>query len=199
MKELGRSILVFVVMSLLTGIAYPYLITGLSQIEFRKQATGSLVIVGGKVVGSSLVGQHFTRPGYFHSRPSALEKAYDASNSGGSNSGPSNAKFFDDVRARVGKIRLENGLPAESPVPADLVLASGSGLDPHISPEAALIQAGRVAKTRGLGESEVKSLIESHTEGPQFGFLGDSRVNILWLNMALDGFGLKHEKRTPSP
>ena len=186
MKELGRSLLMFLVMSLLTGIAYPYIITGLSQIEFKKQARGSLIESNGRTIGSSLVGQQFSGPGYFHGRPSALEKAYDASNSGGSNSGPSNTKFLAEVRSRVEKVRELNGLPPGSPVPADLVLASGSGLDPHISLEAAQLQAGRVARARLLDQSEVKALIEHHTEGSQFGFLGDNRVNVLLLNIALD-------------
>ena len=194
MKQLGRSILLFVVMSVLTGIAYPYIITGLSQIEFRRQATGSLIFSHGKVIGSSLIGQRFTGPGYFHGRPSALERPYDASNSGGSNSGPSNKEFLEEVRARVEKVRRENTLPPESPVPADLVLASGSGLDPHISPESALIQVRRVARARGLPESEVGSLVQSHLEGPQFGFLGEDRVNVLSLNMALDRLNRNGQK-----
>jgi potassium-transporting ATPase KdpC subunit len=197
MKEILRSLLVFAVMSLFTGIAYPCVITILAQFEFPKQANGSRVVHEGKTIGSSLIGQQFSGSGYFHGRPSALEKAYDATNSGGSNSGPSNAKYLEAVRARVEKVRRENGLSSESPVPADLVLASGSGLDPHISHESAMVQAKRIASTRRLAESEVKNIVERHTEGPQLRFLGDSRVNLLALNMALDGLTLK--RRTPNP
>jgi len=197
MKELGRSIMMFVVMSLLTGIAYPYIITGLSQIEFKRQAQGSLVVSNDRILGSSLIGQQFSGPAYFHGRPSALEKAYDASNSGGSNSGPSNAKFLKEVESRVEKVRKENGLPPESPVPADLVLASGSGLDPHISAGAAMLQVKRVAKARHMSESEARSVVENHLEGPQFGFLGDDRVNVLLLNLALDELRLKRSRPEP--
>ena len=197
MREILRSLLVFVVMSLFTGIAYPYIITALAQFEFPKQANGSLVLYEGRTVGSSLIGQQFSGSGYFHGRPSALEKAYDATNSGGSNSGPSNAKYLEEVRTRVEKVRKENGLSFESPVPADLVLASGSGLDPHISHESAMVQVKRIASTRRLAESEVKNIMKIHTEGPQLRFLGDSRVNLLALNMALDGFTLN--RRTPNP
>jgi len=191
MKEFGRSLIMFVVMSLLTGITYPYIITGLSQIEFRRQAQGSLVVSNDRVLGSSLIGQQFSGPAYFHGRPSALEKAYDASNSGGSNSGPANAKFLKEIESRVAKVREENGLPPESPVPADLVLASGSGLDPHISAAAAMLQVKRVARARRMSESGVRILVENQVEGPQFGFLGDDRVNVLLLNMALDELHLK--------
>jgi len=197
MKEFGRSLIMFAVMSLLTGIAYPYIITGLSQIEFRRQAQGSLVVSNGRILGSSLIGRQFPGTAYFHGRPSALEKAYDASNSGGSNSGPSNARFLKEVQSRVGKVRRENGLSPDSPVPADLVLASGSGLDPHISAAAAMLQAKRVASARHMSESEVRSLVEKHVEGPQFGFLGDDRVNVLLLNMALDDLRLKRSKPEP--
>jgi potassium-transporting ATPase KdpC subunit len=193
MKEIVRSVLVFVVMSVFTGIAYPYVITALSHLEFRKQANGSMVVAQGRTIGSSLIGQQFSGPAYFHGRPSALEKAYDASSSGGSNSGPSNAKFLAEVRTRATKIREENGLSSESSIPADLVLASGSGLDPHISLQSAMIQTGRVAKIRRLAESEVQGLVERHMEGSQFGFIGDNRVNVLLLNMDLDELSRTHQ------
>ena len=198
MKELIRSLLVFVVLSVVTGLIYPYVITGLSRLESANEAKGSLVVFKGKTAGSSLIGQEFTGAGYFHGRPSALEKPYDASNSGGSNFGPSNRKFLEEVGKRVGRVREENRLALSAPVPADLVLASGSGLDPHISPEAAAIQVGRVAKARGLTEPEVEGLVRSHLEGLQFGLLGKERVNVLLLNLALDDLGRKEgRERVP--
>ncbi len=186
MKEFIRALLVFVVLSILTGLAYPFLITRVAQLIFPRQAKGSLLTVNGKISGSALIGQKFTNPGYFHGRPSALEKAYDASNSGGSNFGPSNSKFLEEVGQRMEKVRVTNGLGVNAPVPADLVLASGSGLDPHISVDAAMVQAPRVAKARGLRESDIRDLVQKHIEGPLFGFLGQERVNVLRLNLALD-------------
>jgi K+-transporting ATPase ATPase C chain len=191
MKELIRSLLVFVVMSILTGLMYPFIITGLSRLEFEREAKGSLIVSRGKIAGSSLIGQEFAGARYFHGRPSALEKPYDASNSGGSNFGPSNGKFLEEVGKRVQKVRKENRLTLSAPVPADLVLASASGLDPHVSPEAAMIQVGRVANARGLSEPAVVGLVRSHLEGLQFGLLGRERVNVLLLNRALDDLGRK--------
>jgi potassium-transporting ATPase KdpC subunit len=194
MKDFVRSLLVFIVMSLLTGIAYPLAVTGISRIGFHQQAQGSMVTSEGKIVGSSLIGQKFTSAKYFHGRPSALEKAYDASNSGGSNSGPSNAKFLKEVSERVNKVREDNGLKPAASVPADIVLASGSGLDPHISVEAATIQIRRVAKTRGLPESEVKDLVQGHVKAPLLGFIGQNHINVLQLNMALDELSLHYSR-----
>jgi K+-transporting ATPase ATPase C chain len=173
-------------MTVLLGIIYPFAMTGISQFFFPKKANGSLVMSDNRVVGSSLVGQNFTDPKYFQGRPSALEKPYDASNSGGSNFGPSNAKFLEEVSKRIEKVRKENVLNPEAPVPADLVLASASGLDPHISVEAAMLQVPRIAKARGLQESEVQDALQRSAGGPLFGFLGDRRINVLRLNMSLD-------------
>ena len=147
------------------------------------KASGSLLYVNGTVVGSELIGQNFTSPGYFHGRPSAV--GYAGNNSGASNYGPTSAKLMEQVRQRVEQVRRENGLFPNASVPADLVLASGSGLDPHISVEGAMLQVQRVARVRGL-PSEVKALVDQHTEYPQFGFLGQERVNVLSLNLALD-------------
>jgi K+-transporting ATPase ATPase C chain len=186
MKEFTRAILIFITMTVLLGIIYPFAMTGISQFFFPKKANGSLVMSDNRVVGSSLVGQNFTDPKYFQGRPSALEKPYDASNSGGSNFGPSNAKFLEEVSKRIEKVRKENVLNPEAPVPADLVLASASGLDPHISVEAAMLQVPRIAKARGLQESEVQDALQRSAGGPLFGFLGDRRINVLRLNMSLD-------------
>jgi K+-transporting ATPase ATPase C chain len=156
------------------------------------QANGSLLYVDGKVVGSELIGQSFTSPGYFHGRPSAV--GYDATGSGASNLGPSSAKLMEQVKERIEKVRQENGLAPDAPVPADMVLASGSGLDPHISPENARLQIGRVAKARKLPESDVKALVEKFIEPPQFGMLGAEKVNVLKLNIALDELAKKTGK-----
>jgi K+-transporting ATPase ATPase C chain len=149
--------------------------------------------VNGTVVGSELIGQNFTSPGYFHGRPSAV--GYAGNNSGASNYGPTSAKLMEQVRQRVGQVRRENGLLPNAYVPADLVLASGSGLDPHISLEGAMIQVQRVAMVRGLPESEVKALVDHHTEYPQFGFLGQTRINVLKLNIALDELAREGRQR----
>jgi K+-transporting ATPase ATPase C chain len=186
MKELIRSVLVLIAMSLLTGVLYPFIVTGISRAGFQRQAQGSLLRTGDKLVGSALVGQRFSSPHYFHGRPSAIEKAYDAGNSGGSNFGPSNAKFLEEVGGRVETVRKDNGLERTASVPADLVLASASGLDPHISVEAATIQVKRVAKARGVPEPDVQVLVERFIEMPLFGFLGEKRINVLRLNLALD-------------
>jgi K+-transporting ATPase ATPase C chain len=187
MKEFTRALLLLVTLTILTGLVYPFAMTGIVQLCFPHRANGSLVVADGKVVGSALIGQDFSSPKYFNGRPSALEKAYDASNSGGSNSGPSSAKFLEEVGKRIGKVRKENGLEPTAPVPADLVLASGSGLDPHISLDAALIQVPRIARARGLSEPQVRTLVEKLVEPPFLGLAGQNRVNVLELNLALDG------------
>ncbi len=178
--------------TLVLGLVYPLAMTGVSQLYFPRQAHGSLVEVNGKVVGSALIGQAFAKPEYFQPRPSAAGKdGYDATSSGGSNYGATNQKLIDRVKASVEKFRKDNP-DYHGPIPADLVTASGSGLDPHISPDAARAQAARVAKARGMSVESVNQLIERFTEGPSLGFLGDPRVNVLRLNLALD-----QERRIP--
>ena len=186
MKASGRALLFFILFSILTGLAYPMFITGLCQLIFPHTANGSLIIAGDKIVGSDLIGQNFSRPGYFNGRPSAIEKPYDASNSGASNFGPSNTKFLEEVGKRIGKVRQENRLNPGVPIPADLVLASGSGLDPHISLDAALIQVPRVAKARNIPEAQVRETVEKFAEGTFLRLTDGKRVNVLELNLALD-------------
>jgi K+-transporting ATPase ATPase C chain len=183
-KNLITSIWMTVVTTLLFGILYPLVVTALAQLVFPRQANGSLIMVNAKVVGSRLIGQPFSSPGYFHPRPSAAGAAgYDAANSGGSNLGPTNKVLIDRIRRDVQKLRAEN---PNAPVPVDLVTTSASGLDPDISPAAAEFQAPRVARERGMTEDEVRALIAKHTEGRQFGFLGEPRVDVLGLNLDLD-------------
>jgi potassium-transporting ATPase KdpC subunit len=186
MKDLLCSLLIFIFMSLLTGLAYPFIITGISDVTMPQKAKGSLIISSDKVIGSNLIGQAFSRPAYFHGRPSALDKAYDAGNSGGSNAGPSNGKFLENVKERIKEVRTENGLEPAAPVPADMVLASASGLDPHISVDAAMVQVERVAKERGFDKSQVQELVQKHIEDPILGFIGQKRLNVLQLNLDLD-------------
>lgn len=167
--------------TVLTGLIYPGVVSGLCLVLFPSQAHGSLIVRGGKVVGSRLIGQNFSRPEYFQPRPSAAgAEGYDASASGGSNLGPASQKLIDRVKASARKARVEN------PVPADLVTASGSGLDPHLSPAAALYQVARVAKARGLTPEQVQQWVKEHIEGRDLGFLGEPRVNVLELNLLLD-------------
>jgi potassium-transporting ATPase KdpC subunit len=183
MKDLGKALLIFVVLSVGTGLVYPLVVTGLSQWLFPVQANGSQVTLGGRLVGSSLIGQSNTSPKYFNGRPSALEKPYDASNSGGSNFGPTNKKYLEQVESRIKQVRRDNGLAADAPVPADLVLASASGLDPDISVDAALLQVPRIARVRGMTEDKVRELVTGMVEGQ---YWGCPKVNVLGLNMALD-------------
>ncbi len=172
--------------TIVLGIAYPLAITGISQLLFPKQANGSLITVGDKVIGSELIGQNFTKPEYFHPRPSAAgTNGYDATASGGSNWGPTNQKLIDRVKGSVEQFRKENP-DYTGPIPADLVTASGSGLDPHISPASAQAQAARVAKARGMAVEQVNDLIARFTEPPSLGLFGEPRVNVLNLNLALD-------------
>jgi len=187
LKGLLRPALsLFVLLSLVTGVAYPLLVTGLSQALFKDAANGSLVSKGGRAVGSRLIGQAFADPGHFWSRPSATgPMPYNAANSGGSNLGPSNRALADAVKARVSALRAAD--PGNTaPVPVDLVTASGSGLDPHISRAAADYQMARVAGARHLPIEQIRSLVDGHTEGVLLGFIGEPRVNVLRLNLALD-------------
>jgi K+-transporting ATPase ATPase C chain len=182
-KGIRTCVMLFATIVVLS-LAYTFFITWGAQTLMPYQANGSLLYVNGTVVGSELIGQNFSSPGYFHGRPSAVD--YNASNSGGSNYGATSAALMDQVKQRIAKVRSENNLSENASVPADMVLASGSGLDPHISPENAMIQLQRVARVRGLPESDVKALVDQHTEYPQFGFLGQTRINVLKLNIALD-------------
>lgn len=187
MNSVVRPALVtFAVLSALTGIAYPLVVTGIGQAAFFDQASGSLIVRDGKPVGSSLIGQNFSDPKYVWGRPSATgPMPYNASNSGGSNQGPLNPALAAAVKGRIEALRAAD--PGNtSPVPVDLVTASGSGLDPHISVAGASYQAPRVAKARNLPLSQVQHLIEQHTEGQLLGFIGEPRVNVLQLNLALD-------------
>ena len=182
-REAKTCVLLFALVCLLS-LSFPFFVTFVAENTMPYQAHGSLIYVNGTVVGSELIGQNFTSPGYFHGRPSAVD--YNGSNSGGSNLGPTSAKLMEQVRQRIEKVRQENNLSTNATVPADLVLASGSGLDPHISPASALLQVQRVAKARGLPESKVRSLAEEHIEPLQYGLFGQERVNVLKLNIALD-------------
>jgi len=185
MKNLITAILMTIVTTVLLGLVYPLVVTGLAQVIFPDQANGSLIKSSdGTLLGSRLIGQPFSSPGYFRSRPSAAGVVgYDAGASSGSNLGPTNQKLIDRVKANVDKLKIEN--PGK-PVPIDLVTTSGSGLDPHISPAAAEFQIPRIARERKLTEAVVRNLVAAHTEGRDFGFLGEPRVNVLELNLDLD-------------
>jgi len=173
-------------MTVLLGVIYPLAITGICQVFFPYQANGSLIKTGGKVIGSELIGQNFSRPEYFQPRPSAAgSDGYDPTSSGGSNYGPTNQKLIDRVKASVEKFRKDNP-DYQGPIPADLLTASASGLDPHISPASAEAQAPRVAKARGVSVDQVNRLAAQFTEGPELGILGEPRVNVLKLNVELD-------------
>ena len=186
LAELKNSILSVLILGILFCGVYPLTIWGFARLFFVHQAEGSIVERQGQVVGSTLIGQAFHSDRYFHSRPSAAGAGYDAVRSGGSNLGPLSRVLVEQVRKRVQAYRASNNLPNEMNVPADAVLAPGSGLDPHISPENASIQASRVARARGISIEEVQNLIDRHIERPQLGFLGEYRVNVLKLNLALD-------------
>jgi potassium-transporting ATPase KdpC subunit len=185
MKNLLTAVLMTIVTTFLFGLAYPLVVTGLAQVIFPGNANGQLLRgADGTVTGSRLIGQPFVSPGYFRSRPSAAGvNGYDATASSGSNLGPTNQKLIDRVKGDVEKLQAEN---PGNPVPIDLVTTSGSGLDPHISPAAAEFQVPRVARERAMGEDDLRRLVIEHTEGRQFGFLGEPRVNVLELNLALD-------------
>lgn len=185
-QQLLPGLRMMLVLTVLTGLIYPLAVTGLCQMLFYDKANGSLITVNNQVVGSALIGQNFSKAGYFQPRPSAAgNDGYDGMASGGSNLGPTNQKLIDRVKASVDKFHKENPGYTGS-LPADLVTTSGSGLDPHISPASALAQLDRVAKARGVSVDQIKSLIDSHTEGRDFGFMGEPRVNVLLLNLDLD-------------
>lgn len=184
--QLRPALMMLLVLTVLTGVMYPLAVTGLAQLLFPTQANGSLMTRDGKVIGSELIGQYFDEPQYFWGRPSSTAPyPYNAAASSGSNLGPTNPVLIEAVKTRVAALRAAD--PGdEAPVPVDLVTASGSGLDPHISPAAALYQVHRVARVRGVQESQVEDLVALHTEERQFGLLGEPRVNVLKLNLALD-------------
>jgi len=186
MRHLKQAILVFCVFAILCGLVYPLFITLVSQLLFPRKSNGSTLTAGNNTVGSELIGQQFNSPKYFYGRPSSTDPAYNASGSAGSNLGPTNAHFLEDVKKRVEKVRNANGLPFDTPIPADLVLASASGLDPHISVEAAMLQVRRIAGQRGMSVSELEGIVRRHIEHPLMGIWGQSRVNVLELNLALD-------------
>jgi len=195
LKSLRTSVIAILLFTVLTGFVYPLLVTGIAQIIFPGKANGSMITKGGKVVGSELIGQPFSSPKYFWSRPSATSPfAYNAGASTGSNYGPLNPALLDATARRVKD--LKNADPQNTkPVPVDLVTASGSGLDPHISIAAALYQVPRVARSRSVSEETIKSLVDQHTEGRQLGILGEPRVNVLKLNVALDEMKSTSEAR----
>lgn len=184
-KELGPGFRLMVVFTILTGLIYPAVMTGISEAIFPKQANGSLVTVNGALVGSSLIAQGFTKPEYFHPRPSAAGNGYDATASSGSNLGPTSQALMTRLQASVVAFRKENP-DFTGNIPSDILTTSASGLDPHISPAAAEAQAARVAKARGVSQDQVEPIIAQFTQRPDWGFLGEPRVNVLLLNIALD-------------
>jgi potassium-transporting ATPase KdpC subunit len=184
-KQARPAIVLTIVLSVLTGLIYPAVVTGLAQVLFPRQANGSLITVDGRVIGSELIGQPFTQPYYFHPRPSAAGTGYDAAASGGTNKGPTDSILAARVAARVDSAAQIDGA-VRGQVPGDMVTASGSGLDPHISPANAQLQVARVARARGADSAAVATLVAAHVEARQFGFFGEPRVNVLRLNLALD-------------
>jgi K+-transporting ATPase ATPase C chain len=194
MNQLAITIRATIVLTIVTGLAYPLIMTGLAQALFHHQANGSLIESNGKAVGSELIGQRFTKPEYFHGRPSAAgNDGYDAAGSGGSNLGPTNQKLADRVRADIKRFRAENP-NFTGPIPADLLTTSGSGLDPDLSPASAEAQIARVAAARGASRERISELLAKHVEGRQWGLFGEPRVNVLLLNLDLDRTLLESRK-----
>lgn len=191
LRQIINAFAMLIVFTIITGLAYPLVMTGLAQALFPFEANGSIIFQDGKPIGSALIGQSFTSAHYFHGRPSAAgTDGYDATSSGGSNLGPTSKKLIDTVAGNIAKVRDENKLDEQKLVPSDLVLASGSGLDPDISPAAAYVQIERVANERGLSVGEVRNLVDKHIKGRQLDIFGEPRINVLELNLALDT--LKH-------
>lgn len=193
LHQLRPAIVLLILMSAITGIAYPLVITGVAQVAFEDKANGSLIEKDGQVIGSELIGQSFvdpetgeTLPGYFRGRPSAAGTGYDAALSSGSNLGPTNPQLVQNVEDQVAIIRAENKLTADALIPVDLVTSSASGLDPDISPASANLQIARVAQQRGITEEQVRAIVDEHTSGRTLGILGEPRVNVLEMNLALD-------------
>jgi K+-transporting ATPase ATPase C chain len=199
LKELWISIVTTVFLCVIVSGIYPVVIWGLAQVLFPHQANGSLIERNGQIVGSELLAQGFSGPKYFHPRPSAAGTGYDPLNSGGSNLGPTSQKLMDGIKANATQYRQENGLAADAVVPADAVTASGSGLDPHISIQNARLQIPRVAKERGLTDEVISAQVEKATDQPLLGIGGDPGVNVLKLNIALDGVGLTNSLAEKKP
>jgi len=185
LSQLWPALRINLFLTVLLGIAYPLVVTGISQVVFPHQANGSLIVKNGQVVGSELIGQNFSKPEYFQPRPSAAGNGYDATASGGSNYGPTNQKLIDRMKASVEQFRKDNP-DYHGPIPADLLTASASGLDPDISPASAEAELPRVAKARGISEDQLRRLVAQYSQSPDLGILGEPRVNVLKLNLALD-------------